>query len=94
MKEIQEIKKKIVPLMKKHGVVKAGIFGSYARGEQKKKSDIDMLVQLKRGQGYFDLIKLEDELKKKLGKKIDLLTYNSLNHLLKEQILNEEVKII
>ena len=92
--EIKEIKRKTVPLLKKYGVVKAGIFGSYARGEQRKRSDIDMLVQLKKGKGYFDLIELEDELKKKLHKKVDLLTYNSINHLLKEKILSEEVRLI
>ncbi|MBS3127167.1 nucleotidyltransferase family protein [Candidatus Woesearchaeota archaeon] len=94
-KEIQEIRRKVVPLMKKYGVVRAGIFGSYARGEQKKGSDIDLLIEVK-GKKFslLDLIGLESELKKKLGKRVDLLTYNGINHLLRERILNEEVRII
>ena len=94
-KEIQEIRRQVVPLMKKYGVVRAGIFGSYARGEQKKGSDIDLLIEVK-GKKFslLDLIGLESELKKKLGKRVDLLTYNGINHLLRERILNEEVRII
>jgi len=41
-----------------------------------------------------DLVGLEMELKKILKKKVDLLTYNGLNHLLKERILKEEIRII
>ncbi len=41
-KEIEKIKKKIVPILKKNKVVRAGIFGSYARGENKKNSDVDI----------------------------------------------------
>jgi len=92
---LKQIINKTRPILKKNKVVKAGIFGSYARGEQKKKSDIDMLIQVKgRKFSILDLIGLEKELEKKLGKKVDLLTYNGINPLLKEQILGEEVKII
>ncbi len=45
IKIIKNIQSKIVPTLKKNGVVKAGIFGSYARGEAKKNSDIDILIQ-------------------------------------------------
>jgi uncharacterized protein len=40
----EEIRRKIVPVLKKHNVTRAGIFGSYARGEQTKESDVDILV--------------------------------------------------
>jgi len=93
-KNISKLEKKIMPVLKKNKVVKAGLFGSYARGENKKGSDIDILVKLKSGDGYFGLVRLERELQKQLGKKVDLVTYNSLNHLLREKILREEVRII
>ncbi len=92
--KIKEIAKKCRPIMKKYGVIKAGIFGSYARGEQKKSSDIDILVHFRGNKSYFDLISLEDDLKLILKKKVDLITYRSINHLLKERILSEEVRII
>ena len=42
---LASIKRKIIPILKKNHVVRAGIFGSYARGEQKKNSDIDILIK-------------------------------------------------
>jgi len=92
---LDEIKSKIKKVLKKHGVVRAGIFGSYARGEQKKNSDIDILIEVKgRKFSLFDLVGLEMELKKILKKKVDLLTYKGINPRLKNYILADEVKII
>ncbi|OGZ84320.1 MAG: hypothetical protein A2599_02095 [Candidatus Staskawiczbacteria bacterium RIFOXYD1_FULL_39_28] len=91
---IQEIKKKISPILKKNGVKKAAIFGSYARGEEKKRSDVDILIKYKYdNKSYFDLVGLQLELEKKLKKKVDLLTYDSIHPLLKKSILEDE-KII
>ena len=44
--------------------------------------------------GFFEIVNLEEELKKSLKKKIDLLTYASIHKLLRDKILNEEVRII
>lgn len=89
---IEEIKKKIVKILKKNKVVRAGIFGSYARGEEKRGSDIDILIEF--DGSLLDLVGLEMELEERLGKKVDLLTYRGINQLLRERILNEEIKII
>ncbi len=94
-KKIKEIAKRIIPILKKNGVVKAGIFGSYARGEAKTESDVDILIKYSRTRkSYFDLVGLEMELKKTLRKKVDLITYKSINPLLKKVILEDEVKIL
>jgi len=93
-KDIEKIKMKALPLLKKYDIVKAGIFGSYARGDYKKNSDVDMLIEVKSGFSLLDLIGLEMELKKILKKKVDLLTYGCIHPLLKERILKEEVRII
>ena len=92
--DLQEIKRKIIPILKKNGVIKAGIFGSYARGEQKKNSDVDILIKYGKSKSLLDLVRLERELKELLKKKVDIITYNSINHLIKDRILREEVKII
>ena len=92
--EIMNLKKKIIPILKRNNVVKAGIFGSFARGEAKKSSDIDILIEVKAKKfSLLDLIKLEMELEKKLKRKVDLLTYKSIHPLLKNRILSEEVRI-
>ena len=90
--EIKIISEKIIPLLKEKGVTKAGIFGSYARGEQTKDSDIDILVEIKGS--LFDLANLELEIEKRLMKKIDLLSYKGISPYLKDKILSEEVRII
>ena len=92
IEEIEKLKPKIVEILKKNGVKKAGIFGSYARGEQKKDSDIDILVEFDRS--LIALAGLELELEKILRKKVDILTYRGINYLLKKRILNEEVRIL
>ena len=92
--EIKEIRRKVVPILKKYGVVKAGIFGSYARGEQKKRSDVDILIKFKRGKSLLEVVGLELELKKKIRREVDLLTYGAISPYLKKRILKEEVAII
>ena len=93
-KNLMKIKLKIKEIIKKQGIKKAGIFGSYARGNQKASSDIDILIEPTKEMGFFEIVSLENELKKVLKKKIDLLTYASIHKLLRDRILNEEIRII
>jgi len=92
--EIQSIKKKILPILKKNGVMRAGIFGSYARGEQTENSDIDILVEFEGKKSLLDLAGLKIEIEDSTNREVDILTYKSLHHLLKKIILNEEVQIL
>lgn len=92
--EIADIKKKISPILRRHQIKKAAVFGSYARGEQKKRSDIDILIEYKYdNKSYFDLMNLQNELEKKLKKSVDIITYRSIYHRLRERILKDQ-KII
>jgi predicted nucleotidyltransferase len=91
--QLQKLKPIIVKILKKKGIRKAGIFGSFARGEQNKKSDIDILIDPPKGMGL-EYVSLGLELKEKLGRRVDLLTYNSIHPYLKERILSEEVRIL
>ncbi|MFW6233286.1 MAG: nucleotidyltransferase family protein [Nanoarchaeota archaeon] len=92
-KNIEKIKLNILNVLKKYDIVRAGIFGSYARGNIKKGSDIDILIEPSNKMG-FAFMKIQFELEKKLNKKVDLLTYKSINPLLRKRILNEEVRLI
>ena len=93
MNKIDNIKRKIVKVLTKNNVKRAGIFGSYARGEEKKNSDIDILVETSKPLG-FAFMKIQFDLEKALGKKVDLISYGAIHPLLKKRILNEEVKIV
>ena len=92
-KELNKMKPKIIRILRKHGVRKAGIFGSYVRGEQKKNSDIDILIQPPKGIG-FGFVRIQLDLENKLKKKVDLLSYKAIHPLLKERILKEEIRIL
>ena len=84
---------KIKKILKKNKIKKAGIFGSYVRGEQTKDSDIDILVQPSKNMG-FEFAGLEIQLSQKLKKKVDLVSYNGLSPYLKDKILSQEIRII
>lgn len=90
---IKQITKIAVPILKKNGIKKAAIFGSYAKGKAKRTSDIDLLIQPPSGMG-FAFAGLEIELSKKLHRKVDLVSYNGLSPYLKEKILEQEVRIL
>ena len=90
----KEIKDKIVPVLKRHDVVHAAIFGSFVRGEAKKDSDIDILVEFKGEKSLLDLVALKLELEELLGREVDVLTYNSLHPFIRETILKEQVAIL
>jgi len=89
----QNIKQKITPVLKRRGVSKAALFGSVARGERKKNSDIDLLIKIKEGKSLLDIVRLKLELEEKLGKKVDLVEYSAIRPSLKGIILSEQ-KII
>lgn len=92
-KAIEKIQKKILPILRKNKIKKAGIFGSYAEGRPRKDSDIDILIAPPRHLG-FGFAGLEMELSKKLGKKVDLGSYKGLSPYLKDKIMSQEIRII
>lgn len=92
-KTITKVKSKVLPILKKYKIKKAGIFGSYARGEQRKDSDVDIVVVPAKGMG-FRFAGMEIDLEKSLKKKVDLITYKSINKYLRRRILSEEVRIL
>lgn len=96
----QKIKKNILILndnlellKKKYNVASIGIFGSYARGDQKKNSDIDILVEFAKPVGFFKFVDLENYLSKVLGKEVDLATKSSLKAVIKKDILKEVIYV-
>ena len=93
LKGLERLKPRIVELLKKSKIKKAGIFGSYATGTETKDSDIDIIIEPSKDMG-FGFANLEIELSKKLGKKVDLVTYNGLSPYLKEAIMEQEVRIL
>ena len=76
---INEVKQKTAPVLEKYGVEYAAVFGSLSRGEDRPKSDVDILVRLGRPTGMIGYMQLIEALEKALSKKVDLVTEQSLN---------------
>jgi hypothetical protein len=93
-KQSEQVKHVVVDILKKSGVKKASLFGSIVRGKATQKSDVDILIEFKGKKSLFDLVRLKMNLEDALGKKVDLLTYNSLHPLLKKKILDEQEVIL
>ncbi len=92
--KIAQIKKIAVPILKKNGVVKAGIFGSYARGEEQGQSDIDFLIDIRGKKSLLDIVGLQLSLQDKLKRGVDLVEYQEIHPSLKRQIMREEVRVL
>ncbi len=88
------LRRRLVPILKEHGVAHAALFGSSARGEATSQSDLDLLVEFKGSKSLLDLVALKLELEEKTGRAVDVLTYRSLHPALRERILNEQVSIL
>jgi len=93
-KNLKTIKKQIIPVLRNHDIKKAGIFGSFARGEAKKNSDIDIVVKIKKNISLLDFVGIKLELEDVLAKKVDLVEYDNLRPIIKERILSEQSLIL
>ncbi len=92
IKNIATIKKNIAGVLRKYHVRKASVFGSYARGDQHKDSDVDLLIEPEKGTG-FEFVEIAFDLENALKKKVDLMTYRGIDPNLKKRILKDEVRV-
>ncbi|MFH1907460.1 MAG: nucleotidyltransferase family protein [Chloroflexota bacterium] len=90
-----DLRTKIEPLLKPYAR-RISVFGSYARGESTPQSDVDLLVALKPSEkrppfGLFEMIRLERELEKKLGRSVDLVTEEGLSPRIRPNVEKDKV---
>jgi predicted nucleotidyltransferase len=90
--EILSILREELPHLKEEfRVIRIGLFGSYANGEQREDSDIDLLVELDPPVGFFKFIALEDYLSERMGTKVDLVTPDALKPMIRPHVLEGTV---
>ncbi|MEW6069417.1 MAG: nucleotidyltransferase domain-containing protein [Candidatus Thermoplasmatota archaeon] len=89
------IEEKLLKICEDNDVVFLAIFGSFVRGEQKKKSDIDIAIEFDKNErkSLLDLVRIEYELKKIFKRKIDLGIFSSISPYIIEDV-KREMKII
>jgi hypothetical protein len=78
--------------LKKFGVRSISLFGSVARNQARKRSDVDLLVEFERTVGLFEFVRLKLYLEELLGRKVDLVTPEALRKELRERILREAIR--
>lgn len=92
LKKIKEIvEKHRDELKEKYNVKEIGIFGSYAREEAEKRSDLDVLVELKEPISLLGLVRIENHLSEILGIKVDLIPKKDIRPELRKVILKEAI---
>ena len=91
----QTIINKLQVFFPAYPIEKAWIFGSYARGEETRKSDIDIMVRFDKDAdiSLFDYIKIMNRLKDFLHKKVDLVEEGQLRRWAQESVDKEKILI-
>ena len=91
---IKEIKERIAPLIIKYNIKDVYLFGSYARGEARRDSDIDILCSPGNVKGLFERVGMIQDFEKSLERKVDVVIIGSkMNDIFKEQIEKDKIKI-
>ena len=92
--DINMVKKKAVPILKDAGVKRSSLFGSVVRGEAKRGSDIDILIEPPKGMSLFDLVDLQQKLERAIGRKVDLGEYSTIKPRIRQKVLSQQVRIL
>lgn len=94
LEKILEILRQQIPILaERYNVETLEIFGSYVRSEQKKDSDLDVLVTFKEDPSLLTYIAIENYLSDLLGIKVDLVMKDSLKPKIGQQILREAIPV-
>lgn len=94
IENMDELLAKIAPILRHHRVLRAAVFGSFARQEMKESSDVDILVELEEDKSLLDLVALKLDLEEALGRTVDLVEYSTIHPRLRDQILKEQVPVL
>ncbi len=90
---LQKYRKEILDLAACHGAKNVRVFGSLARGEGDKGSDLDLLVTLGEGRSLLDLVGLKQDLEDLVHRPVDVVTENALSPYLRERVLSEAIPL-
>ena len=91
---IKQIKEIIKPIIKKYSINEVYLFGSYARGEATKNSDVDIYCDKGNIRTMFNLMDFEEELEKALGRKVDIVTIGSkMDDYFRAQLEEDKIRI-
>lgn len=90
---LEVLRSELPQLCREYAISKLGVFGSYARGEQSRRSDLDLLVEFDRVPSLLQLVRMERELGERLGVEVDLVMRSALKPSIVPQVLQNLVSV-
>ena len=93
LEELKAYREEILAIAKRHHAPNIRVFGSVARGESTKDSDVDFLVDVAPEQSVLDLISLIYELSDLLGCQVDVAQSTVLNPLMRDEVLKDAISL-
>ncbi len=91
--DLRRRRRAIAEIAARHGADSLRVFGSFARGEARPESDIDLLVRMDGGRSLFDQAAMLVELRDLLGREVDVVTEDGLRESIRERVLREAVPL-
>lgn len=88
----QQIINTALPILLKHGVARAGLFGSHAEKDARDDSDVDLLIEPKAGSSLLDFIGLKLELEDVFQRSVDLVDYRAIKPIIRDRVLAQEIR--
>lgn len=86
---LEHFRETIKAIALRYGASNLRVFGSFARGEGREDSDLDLLVDMDQDRSLLDTVGLVQDLSEALGRRVDVVTEPALHRLLRNRILNE-----
>lgn len=90
---LKKYRAEILNLAMRHGARNVRVFGSFARGEERQGSDLDLLVTLGEGRSLLDLVGLKQDLEDLVHRPVDVVTEKALSPYLRERVLSEAIPL-
>ena len=90
----EQLHKTIVEYLKDYKPERIGLFGSYARGDNSKDSDLDILIKFRETCTLFQFVRIENELSELIGRKVDLVTEGAIRNERIRQSIQQDLQVI
>ena len=93
IEELKEKRRQIFAVAKRHGARRIRVFGSLAKGESRRDSDVDFLIELEPGRTLLDVVAIKQDLEDLLQRQVDVVTEDAVSPYLKDEIVTQAISL-